>query len=399
MSTVAVLLLLGIITLAECKGVDKWCTHSNKFLYTYSQGTFYYEDLATAKTQCLQRSDCFGITREGAWYTLRKDWVLRKSPSGEVSYVPCGGYFKCSTFGLKSVHGKFLSAQPNGDAEWNRDNNRTWERITFEQHGENTGFLKSNHGKYLAATSNNRLEWNRQNANSWEKFTVYQYEDKVAFRSIHGKYLSAQSDGSVDVDRTHAFSWEWFTVHPQSCLNNIQCDCSKSINRNDYEFAGVRYHDIGASVRAYAPERVGYQHIDNTASSVQQSTTFTVSETVTETATFTHTAGASVTVGTEFSVGIPFVAESKVSVEVSASYEFSAGTERSEEKSMTANYNCQAPAGTSVSCEALLFKYRSVVSSTLSKFQSFTVFVGNWGTLQTANRRRSVQWYRQYNSS
>jgi len=367
MLTVAVLLLFSLVTLSESKGVNRWCTQNNKFLHTYSSGNFAYRDLATAKTQCLQRSDCFGITREGGWrYTLRKDWVLRDSPSREVSYVPCGGYFRCPTFGLKSVHGKFLSAQSDGGVEWNRDRYGSWERITFEQYGEDSGFLKSYHGKYLAATNKRRLEWNRDWARGWEKFKVYQYEDKVAFQSYHGRYLSAQSDGSVDVDRTAKGSWEWFTVVPQNCLNNIECDCSKGINENDYELEVVEYHPGRGEVRAYTPERVGFQHIDNEDSSVEQSTQFAVSESVTETASFTHTAGASVTLGTSFEVGLPLVSKGQVSASVTASYEFSAGTEKSETKTMSATYNCVAPAGKNVSCEALLFKYRMTVPYTMT---------------------------------
>jgi len=268
------------------------------------------------------------------------------------------GIFNCATFGLKSVHGKFLSAQPNGDVEWDRDSYNSYEKISFEQSGENTGYLKSVHGKYLAATNDDKLQWDRTWKRSLEVFTVYQYEDKIALESAHGKYMSAQDDGTVDVDRTDKGSWEWFIVHPQSCLNNIECDCSKEINQNDYDLVGVVYDKTGGAVKAFRPEQVGYQHIDNSDGSTEQSTTFTVSEEVTETASFTHTAGASVTVGTEFSVGIPAIASGSVSVEVSVSYEFSYGTERSETKSMEAQYNCVAPAGKSVSCEALLFKYQ-----------------------------------------
>ena len=137
------------------------------------------------------------------------------------------------------------------------------------------------------------------------------------------------------------------------------CDCSKTINRDDYEFKSVTYDTTGGHVKAFAPDRVGYQLIDNRDGSVTQSSTFTVSESVQETATFTHTAGASVTLGTEFSVGIPFVGEGKVTASITASYSFSAGNSRSETKTKTATFNCVASAGKSVTCEALLFKYRS----------------------------------------
>ena len=360
MLKLSVLILLCLVTLGESKGVNQWCTHNNKFVFTYSSGTHAYGDLNTAKTQCLQRSDCFGITREGGWrYTLRKDWILRDSPSGEVTYVPCGGYFSCSKFGLVNKWGKFLSAQSDGTVDWDRSNYNSYEQISFVQNGKDTGSLKSIWNKYLSASTRHQLEWNRNAARSWERFKVHQYEDKVAFQSYHGRYLSAQKDGTVDVDRTRAYSWEWFTVYPQSCLNNIECDCSKTINRDDYEFKSVTYDTTGGHVKAFAPDRVGYQLIDNRDGSVTQSSTFTVSESVQETATFTHTAGASVTLGTEFSVGIPFVGEGKVTASITASYSFSAGNSRSETKTKTATFNCVASAGKSVTCEALLFKYRS----------------------------------------
>lgn len=365
MITLKLTVALVLVSLAWSKGVTEWCVHRHKYLRTYSSGTNVYTRYSTAKSECLKRSDCFGITRQGGnRFTLRKDWVLRDSESGEVSYVPCAGYFTCATFGLKSVHGKFLSAQPNGDVEWNRSRYGGWEQITFEQHGVNTGFLRSYHNKYLAATNKERLEWNRPYTRGWEKFKVYQYEDKIALQSSHGKYLSAQSDGSVDVNREWKRTWEWFTVHPQSCLNNIRCDCSKDINENDYELESINYHSAEGSVDAYPPERVGFQNIDNRNSSTEQSTTFSVSNEVTETASFSHTAGASVTVGTEFRTGIPVIASGSVSVEVSAHYEFSSGIEYSETKTIQADYNCNAPPGKTVRCEALLFKYKARVPYT-----------------------------------
>jgi len=357
-------LVLSTIALIESRGVTRWCVHYDKYLDTYSNGTYRYSSFETAKSQCLQRSDCFGITRKGSVYTLRKDWELKGSPRGEVSYVPCAGYFSCSTFGLKSVHGKFLCARPNGFAKWDREEYRDWEQVTFEQHGKDSGFLKSYHGNYLAATPSHKLEWNREHKRSWELFKVYQYEDKIALQSSHGGYLSATYNGYARVNRFHNGSWEWFTVYPQSCLNNIQCDCSKTINKDDYEMSGVTYHRLQGLVKAYPPEQVGFQHIDNKDSSVEQSTTFTVSESVTETSSFSHTAGASVTVGTTFSTGIPVVAAGEISVDVSAYYDYSSGREKSETKTLRADYNCVAAPGTSVTCEALLFKYRVTVPYT-----------------------------------
>ena len=289
---------------------------------------------------------------------------LKDSRSGERTYVPCGGYFSCETIGLKSVHGKFLSAQKDGSVDWDRTEFFSWENIKFEQFGKNTFFLKSTHDKYLsthAKYSKNKLRWDRSEAGFLELFKASQYEDKIALKSIHGKYLSAQKDGTADVDRTESFSWEWFTVHPQECLNNVECDCSKSMDKDNYDLENVEYQVEEASVQEYPPETVAYQRIDNSDGTIEQNSRFMVSETITESTSFTHTAGASVTVGTEFKVGVPLLASGTVSIEVSASYEFSHGSERSEESTTEAEYMCNAPAGKKVKCSALLFRYQSSV--------------------------------------
>jgi len=283
-------------------------------------------------------------------------------------------YFNCPSFGLISAHGKFLSAQPNGVVEWNRDAYDTWEHITFQRYlDSNVGFLKSVHGKELAATPSGRLEWDRAEWDgvTWETFDIatafyiHQHEGKISLRSVSlGMYLSAQEDGTVEVDRKVVDDWEWFTVYPQSCLNCEIEICEKGIDTSNYDAESVVYHTTEGSVEAFPPEQVGFQHIENEGSSITQSTAFTVSETVTETASFTHTGGASITHGTEFSVGLPIMASGSVSLDVSVSYEFSAGEESSVEKQMTAIYNCAAPAGKTVTCKALLFKYQMTVPYT-----------------------------------
>jgi hypothetical protein len=75
--------------------------------------------------------------------------------------------------------------------------------------------------------------------------------------------VSAQPDGTVDVDRTAKYSYEWFTVYPQDCLNNIECDCSKEINENDYDFAGVVFDNPGGTVEAFKPEQASQDSRDS----------------------------------------------------------------------------------------------------------------------------------------
>lgn len=365
MSKATIFLLLGFLVCVQGKGVNKYCTFYNKALNKYSVGDHEYPNSNQAKNECSKRNDCFGITREAPGkYTLRQGSVLNAvDTTGYASYVPCAGYFGCTDFGLKSVHGKFLTAK-DGKVRWNRGSYGNNEKMMFEQWGRDSGYIKSvSKNKYLSAPKKSKLSWGREK-NEFMLFTVFQSVDQVAFKSIHGTFLSAQSDGTVDVDRTSSRSWEWFTVDPTNCLNNIDCDCSKDINEDDYELQNLVYDTGSGEIKAFAPDRVGYQHLDNRFSSITQSTKFSVSEQVTESASFTHTAGTSVKVGTSFKTGVPFVAEGKVSVDVTASYQFSSGTTRSETKKMEAQYNCVAPAGSSVTCEALLFKYRVVVSYT-----------------------------------
>jgi len=75
--------------------------------------------------------------------------------------------------------------------------------------------IKSDHGKYLSAQPNGKLEWNRDVAKEWEKFTVVCLDGgKVAFITCHGKYLSAQRDGTLEGNRDVPKAWEQFTVAP-----------------------------------------------------------------------------------------------------------------------------------------------------------------------------------------
>jgi hypothetical protein len=128
---------------------------------------------------------------------------------------------------LKSVHGKFLSAQPDGRAEWNRVIASDWE---FFELGERDGrkiTLRSTHGKYVSAQPDGSVQINRDHAppGGWEEFTVEtrpgstpgDAHDFLHLKSVHGKYLSAQADGTVQWNRDHAppGGWEDIQFVPQ----------------------------------------------------------------------------------------------------------------------------------------------------------------------------------------
>ena len=118
---------------------------------------------------------------------------------------------------LKSVHGKYLSAQPDGRAEWNRDIANEWEYFHMEKRQGGKITLKGAHGMYVSAQSDGNVQINRQAAppTGWEEFTV---EDRgnnvICLKSVHGKYLSAQMDGTAQWNRGSApkGGWEEFQV-------------------------------------------------------------------------------------------------------------------------------------------------------------------------------------------
>jgi len=125
---------------------------------------------------------------------------------------------------LKSVHGKYLSAQPDGRAEWNRDIASEWEYFHLDKRPGGKITLKGSHGMYVSAQPDGEVQINRQAAppTGWEEFTV---EDRgnnvICLKSVHGKYLSAQPDGTAQWNRGHAphGGWEDIQFEPYATQN------------------------------------------------------------------------------------------------------------------------------------------------------------------------------------
>ena len=79
--------------------------------------------------------------------------------------------------------------------------------------------LRSRHGKFLSAQPNGTLEFNRDAANIWEFFTISKISDHmISLKSFHGKFVSAQPDGRMEVNRDKCLAWEQFTVTNRSDL-------------------------------------------------------------------------------------------------------------------------------------------------------------------------------------
>ena len=130
------------------------------------------------------------------------------------------------TVSLRSVHGKFLSAQPDGRAEWNRDEAHDWEHFHVEKRHNGKITLKGVHGMYLSAQPDGSVQINRREApeGGWEEFTVEDRgSDVVCLKSSHGKYLSAQQNGTAQWNRDHAppGGWEDIQIEYQGSNSEI----------------------------------------------------------------------------------------------------------------------------------------------------------------------------------
>ena len=131
-------------------------------------------------------------------YSLVRKLIMALKRSGLIS--------------MRSFHGKFLSAQPDGRAEWNRNISSEWEFFHIEVRHGGKITLKGAHGMYVSAQPDGSVQINRREAppSGWEEFTV---EDRgnnvICLRSCHGKYLSAQQDGTAQWNRDHAPRGGW----------------------------------------------------------------------------------------------------------------------------------------------------------------------------------------------
>ena len=181
------------------------------------------------------------VPKHGSTGTIQADGNITWSPDGTKAVYE-GNAGDSSTgnpsirndvgkIALKSVHGKYLSAQPDGRAEWNRAIANDWE---FFELGERDGrkiTLKSTHGKYVSAQPDGSVQINRDHAppTGWEEFTVEtrpsptpgDAHDFLNLKSVHGKYLSAQPDGTAQWNRDRAppGGWEDIQFVPYSTQN------------------------------------------------------------------------------------------------------------------------------------------------------------------------------------
>ena len=144
---------------------------------------------------------------------------------------------------LKSVHGKYLSATPEGRVEWDDDVAHVGEYFRVEQRQNGKIALIGAFDMYLSAQLDGRVEINRREALEWEEFTVeYRRNDVVCLKSCHGKYLSAQPDGTAEWNRDHAPRGGWEEIQIEQYRETSEPILSEPIPNSDQKYVFAHEH-------------------------------------------------------------------------------------------------------------------------------------------------------------
>jgi len=121
----------------------------------------------------LDKYDKFGLrSSEGKYVSVQPDGSVvcdRSSLSAweSIKFETFGGGKGC----LKSWNGKYLSSSC-GNVEWNRNKAAGWETWTIMGGPNGVVGFKDYFGKYLSAQPNGSLQVNRDGMGDWESFTV-----------------------------------------------------------------------------------------------------------------------------------------------------------------------------------------------------------------------------------
>jgi hypothetical protein len=81
--------------------------------------------------------------------------------------------------------------------------------------GGNQYNIRTFHGKYVSAEPNGKVICDRHHAKEWERFQIDYipgHHQLFSVRSHHGRYLSAQPDGRVECNRHRVEQWESFLI-------------------------------------------------------------------------------------------------------------------------------------------------------------------------------------------
>ena len=180
---------------------------------------------------------------EGAG-TIKMEFVSIPHESGEPILNSDSGMLQ-GEISLKSVHGKYLNATPEGRVEWDDDVAHVGEYFRVEQRQNGKIALKGAFDMYLSAQPDGSVEINRREAppGGWEEFTVeYRSNDVVCLRSCHGKYLSAQEDGTAQWDRDIAPRGGWEEIQIEQYRKTSEPILSEPILNSDQKYVFAHEH-------------------------------------------------------------------------------------------------------------------------------------------------------------
>ena len=180
---------------------------------------------------------------EGAG-TIKMEFVSLPHESGEPILNSDSGMLQ-GEISLKSVHGKYLNATPEGRVEWDDDVAHVGEYFRVEQRQNGKIALKGAFDMYLSAQPDGSVEINRREAppGGWEEFTVeYRSNDVVCLRSCHGKYLSAQEDGTAQWNRDIAPRGGWEEIQIEQYRKTSEPILSEPILNSDQKYVFAHEH-------------------------------------------------------------------------------------------------------------------------------------------------------------
>ena len=180
---------------------------------------------------------------EGAG-TIKMESVSIPDESGETTLNSDSGMLQ-GEISLKGVHGKYLSATPEGRVEWDDDVAHVGEYFRVEQRQNGKVALKGAFDMYVSAQPDGSVEINRREAppGGWEEFTVeYRSNDVVCLKSCHGKYLSAQEDGTAQWNRDHAPRGGWEEIQIEQYRKTSEPILSEPILNSDLKYVFAHEH-------------------------------------------------------------------------------------------------------------------------------------------------------------
>eukprot|EP01116_Phalansterium_solitarium_P014002 TRINITY_DN3148_c0_g1_i4.p1 TRINITY_DN3148_c0_g1~~TRINITY_DN3148_c0_g1_i4.p1 ORF type:complete len:418 (-),score=50.27 TRINITY_DN3148_c0_g1_i4:258-1511(-) len=155
-----------------------------------------------------------------AWETFRVPVdvpLLEQLPQHlEPLGPPALSFFEWSNsnkLALRSVHGKYVCAEPDGPVVCDRHELGPWKTFEVVSLGDKVA-LKSCHGTFLCdEPDGGGSACSRREPTELETWTVEQLEAGfVGLKSWQAKYLSAQPDGRLEASRDNLDTWERFAV-------------------------------------------------------------------------------------------------------------------------------------------------------------------------------------------